>query len=65
MSDSAVTLLAEKGYNPLYKARPLKLAIQKYIKNPLAVEILKGNLLEGTTIKADAEGDSIISKNIR
>ncbi|MCD4777341.1 MAG: ATP-dependent chaperone ClpB, partial [Desulfobacterales bacterium] len=40
LSDSAVRLLAEKGYDPVYGARPLKRAIQKYIENPLAVEIL-------------------------
>ncbi|MCJ7617459.1 MAG: hypothetical protein MUO43_13080, partial [Desulfobacterales bacterium] len=35
LSDSAVKLLAEKGYDSVYGARPLKRAIQKYIENPL------------------------------
>ena len=64
LSDSAVRLLAEKGYDPIYGARPLKRAIQKYIENPLAVEILKGKFTENTIIKADAKGDDIIFQNI-
>ncbi|MCD4763710.1 MAG: ATP-dependent chaperone ClpB [Desulfobacterales bacterium] len=64
LSDSAVRLLAEKGYDPVYGARPLKRAIQKYIENPLAVEILKGKFTENTIIKADAESDDIIFQNI-
>jgi len=60
LSDSAIRLLSEKGYDPVYGARPLKRAIQKYIENPLAVEILKGKFTENTIIKADAEGDNII-----
>ncbi|MBU2521868.1 MAG: ATP-dependent chaperone ClpB [Proteobacteria bacterium] len=63
-SDSAVKLLAEKGYDPVYGARPLKRAIQKYIENPLAVEILKGKFSESTRIKADVEDGSIIFKKI-
>ncbi|MBU4127633.1 MAG: AAA family ATPase, partial [Proteobacteria bacterium] len=64
LSDSAVKLLAEKGYDPVYGARPLKRAIQKYIENPLAVEILKGKFSESTRIKADVEDGSIIFKKI-
>jgi ATP-dependent Clp protease ATP-binding subunit ClpB len=64
LSDSAVRLLAEKGYDPVYGARPLKRAIQKYIENPLAVEILKGKFTENTIIKADAKADDIIFQNI-
>jgi len=64
LSDKAVRLLAEKGYDPVYGARPLKRAIQKYIENPLAVEILKGKFTENTIIKADAKGDDIIFQNI-
>jgi len=60
LSDSAIRLLSEKGYDPVYGARPLKRAIQKYIENPLAVEILKGKFTENTIIKADAEADNII-----
>ena len=48
-------LLVEKGYDPIYGARPLKRAIQQYIENPLAMEILKGGVTEGTALEARAE----------
>lgn len=53
LTDDAKRFLAEKGYDPVYGARPLKRAIQKYIENPLSMEILKGNILEGARIIAD------------
>jgi len=43
--------LSEKGYDPLYGARPLKRAIQKYIEDPVSEEILKGNFKEGSKVK--------------
>ena len=60
LSDSARFLLSEKGYDQIYGARPLKRAIQKYIENPLSMEILKGNISEGTKIEADVEGERIV-----
>ena len=57
---SARDLLTRKGYDPVYGARPLKRAIQQYIENPLAMEILKGAIEEDTALTAYAEGDSII-----
>jgi ATP-dependent Clp protease ATP-binding subunit ClpB len=60
LSDSARTLLAEKGYDQIYGARPLKRAIQKYIENSLSMEILKGNISEGAKIEADVEGERIV-----
>ena len=45
----------EKGYDPIYGARPLKRAIQQFIENPLAMEILKGAVTEGTALEARAE----------
>ena len=60
LSDSAVKLLAEKGYDSVYGARPLKRAIQKYIENPLATEILKGKFSESTRIKADVEDGELV-----
>ena len=64
LSDRAISLLAELGYDPTYGARPLKRAIQKYIENPLATEILKGTFTEGTRIRADVEGNQIVFKAI-
>jgi len=60
LSEAAKKLLARKGFDPVYGARPLKRAIQQSIENPLALEILKGRFPEGSTVMADAEGDRII-----
>ncbi len=60
LSDKARAFLAEKGFDRVYGARPLKRAIQKYIENPLSMEILQGNITEGTEVRADVEGDRII-----
>jgi ATP-dependent Clp protease ATP-binding subunit ClpB len=59
LSESAKTLLARKGYDPIYGARPLKRAIQQLIENPLALEILKGKFPEGCRVRADAAGDGM------
>jgi ATP-dependent Clp protease ATP-binding subunit ClpB len=64
LTDSARSLLAVKGYDPTYGARPLKRAIQKYIENPLSMEILKGEVKEKTRIRAKAQGDSIVFEPI-
>jgi ATP-dependent Clp protease ATP-binding subunit ClpB len=64
LSDDAKALLAEKGYDPVYGARPLKRAIQHYMENPLAMEILNGDIKEGATVKADVQGDQIVFKTI-
>ena len=60
LSEAAKNLLARKGFDPVYGARPLKRAIQQSIENPLALEILKGRFPEGSTVLADAEGDRIV-----
>jgi ATP-dependent Clp protease ATP-binding subunit ClpB len=60
LSENARSFLAEKGFDQIYGARPLKRAIQKYIENPLSMEILKGNIPEGTKIEADVEGERIV-----
>ncbi len=62
LDDSARDLLTRKGYDPVYGARPLKRAIQQYIENPLAMELLKGAIEEGTSLTAYAEEDHILFK---
>jgi ATP-dependent Clp protease ATP-binding subunit ClpB len=59
LTEAAKRILARKGYDPVYGARPLKRAIQQSIENPLAMEILKGRFPEGAEVLADAEGDRI------
>jgi ATP-dependent Clp protease ATP-binding subunit ClpB len=60
LSDDARAFLAEKGFDRIYGARPLKRAIQRYIENPMSMEILQGNISEGTKLRADVEGDRIV-----
>lgn len=60
LAESAKRVLSEKGYDPIYGARPLKRVIQRLLENPLALEILKGEVVEGTKISAEAEGEKII-----
>ncbi|MCB0303583.1 MAG: ATP-dependent Clp protease ATP-binding subunit [Calditrichaeota bacterium] len=51
LTDGAKEFIVSKGYDPVMGARPLKRAIQKYIEDPLADEILRGRFNEGSTIK--------------
>lgn len=61
MTEKAKDFLSEKGYDPQYGARPLHRAIQKYLEDPMAEEILKGDITEGDTIIADyIEGDTLV-----
>jgi len=64
LSDPAMSFIAEKGYDPIYGARPLKRVIQQYIENPLSMEILKGNIVEGARIRVDVDGDQIAFKSV-
>ena len=57
LSDAAKTFLAEKGFDKQYGARPLKRAIQKYIEDTLAEEIVNSRLSEGDTIELDLSED--------
>ncbi len=58
LTDKAKDFLAEKGYDQQFGARPLNRAIQKYLEDPVAEEILKGEVEEGGTILAEYDGKS-------
>jgi ATP-dependent Clp protease ATP-binding subunit ClpC len=58
LTDKAKDFLAEKGYDQQFGARPLNRAIQKYLEDPVAEEILKGEVQEGGTILAEYDGKS-------
>jgi ATP-dependent Clp protease ATP-binding subunit ClpB len=64
LSDAAMSLIAEKGYDPVYGARPLKRVIQQVIENPLSMEILKGDIAEGARLCAEVEEDRIVFKTV-
>jgi ATP-dependent Clp protease ATP-binding subunit ClpB len=54
VTDEAKKLLAEKGYDPNYGARPLKRVIQRMLQDPLAMKILEGEFPEGSRVRVDA-----------
>src|SRR5690554_2167968 len=56
VSEQALELLGDVGFDPVYGARPLKRAIQQQLENPLAQEILSGSFGNGDTVRVDAEG---------
>src|SRR5690606_20942757 len=56
LSDKAKDFIADKGYDPQYGARPLNRAIQKYLEDLVAEEILRGELVDGDVIVADYDG---------
>ena len=64
LSDAAMSLIAEKGYDPVYGARPLKRVIQQLIENPLSMEILKGDIAEGARLSAEVEENRIVFKTV-
>lgn len=55
LADNAKDFIADKGYDAAYGARPLKRAIQKYLEDPLAEEIIQSKLKEGDTIKIELD----------
>jgi ATP-dependent Clp protease ATP-binding subunit ClpB len=59
VSGKARAFLAERGYDPVYGARPLKRAIQKYLQDPLALKVLGGEFVPGDTIVVDAGQDAL------
>lgn len=59
LTDAARALLADRGYDPTYGARPLKRCIQRLVLDPLAVEIIEGRIQEGVTVTVDTHGDEL------
>jgi ATP-dependent Clp protease ATP-binding subunit ClpB len=53
LSDGARAWLGRVGYDPVYGARPLKRAVQKYLQDPLADAILRGEIVDGATVRVD------------
>ncbi len=59
ISDAALSLISQAGFDPVFGARPLKRAIQAQIENPLAKEILEGKFVAKDTIRVDCNDDKI------
>ncbi|OOF08036.1 MULTISPECIES: ATP-dependent chaperone ClpB [Salinivibrio] len=62
VTEAALAMVAKGGFDPVYGARPLKRAIQQSIENPLAQQILSGDLLPGRPVVLDVENEQIIAK---
>jgi ATP-dependent Clp protease ATP-binding subunit ClpB len=64
LEDATSAYIAQKGYDPVYGARPLKRLIQRQIENPLSMAILEGKIEEGDHISLDLENDEIVLKHL-
>jgi ATP-dependent Clp protease ATP-binding subunit ClpB len=63
LSDAAKRWLGRVGYDPVYGARPLKRAVQRYLQDPLAEKLLGGEIPDGSTVKID-EGDGALAMTV-
>jgi len=60
LDEAARTWLADKGYDPVYGARPLKRVVQRALQNPLAELILQGKIADGDTVEVSAGADGLV-----
>ena len=60
LTDAARRWLGRVGYDPVYGARPLKRAVQRYLQDPLADALLKGEVPDGSTVRVE-EGDGALT----
>jgi len=61
LTDGAKKFIADKGFDPMFGARPLKRAIQKYIEDPIADELLKGSFNDGSVIQIKMKNKNELS----
>ena len=59
LSKPAASFLIDKGFDPALGARPLRRAVEKFLEDPLAEDILRGRLVEGEAIEVIISGDSL------
>ncbi|HTV61565.1 MAG TPA: ATP-dependent Clp protease ATP-binding subunit [Verrucomicrobiae bacterium] len=62
LDEKANEFLVEKGYNPDFGARPMRRAVERFLEDPLAEEILKGAIHEGESVQVTRDGDKLIFK---
>jgi ATP-dependent Clp protease ATP-binding subunit ClpB len=62
LTDRVREFLAEAGFDPVYGARPLKRAIQRYIEDELALKILGGDVEDGSDVTVDVESGKVVFK---
>src|SRR6187399_3282487 len=63
LDDKAKELLIEKGYDPAYGARPMRRAVERYLEDPMAEEILRGSIKAGDTAEVSAENGKLTFKS--
>jgi ATP-dependent Clp protease ATP-binding subunit ClpC len=59
ITDEAKSWLAKVGFDPVYGARPLRRAVERYVENPLSTKVLLGEFKEGDTVTVDLAGDEL------
>jgi ATP-dependent Clp protease ATP-binding subunit ClpC len=59
MTDAAKSWIAKVGFDPVYGARPLRRAVERYVENPLSTKVLKGEFNEGDSITVDVADDEL------
>jgi ATP-dependent Clp protease ATP-binding subunit ClpC len=62
LDDQAKDFLVDKGFDPEYGARPMRRAVERYLEDPLAEEIIRGELQENEPILVTVEGDKLVFK---
>ena len=65
LDTTAVEFLIDKGYDSTYGARPMRRAVEKYLEDPLAEGLLRGNLKQGDTLEVRAAGGQLAFKVIQ
>ncbi|MBF0533123.1 MAG: ATP-dependent Clp protease ATP-binding subunit [Candidatus Omnitrophica bacterium] len=60
ISEAAISLLIDKGFDPVYGARPLKRTIQRLLEDPLAEELISGRISEGGKLRIERQGDILV-----
>ena len=65
LDPTAVELLIEKGYDPIYGARPMRRAVERFLEDPLAEELLRGNIKPGEIVEVHAEIDKLVFQAVQ
>ena len=60
LTNEAKAWLAKEGYDPIYGARPLRRAIERYVENPLSTKLLRGEFTPGDTVMVSLEDDNLV-----
>ena len=64
LDEKATEFLIEKGYDPAYGARPMRRAVERYLEDPLAEELLRGNIKAGDTVNVTFAGNDKLSFDV-